>query len=141
MGVGGFTTENITLEELIKNDTRFFYSEVSDIIKKEVNLEGLLTGNINILTSVIAGLNIIKGDTGMGSLSTRGPKQTYPQYFDQQMNRYGARKDEYKPGAVRVLCAQQFQAISGERPRARSKKRSTALEVSQKQKPRVCLTR
>jgi len=37
---------------------------------------------------------IIKGDTGMGSLSTRGPKQTYPQYFDQQMNRYGARKDE-----------------------------------------------
>lgn len=37
---------------------------------------------------------IIKGDTGMGSLSSRGPKQTYPQYFDQQMNRYGARKDE-----------------------------------------------
>ena len=37
---------------------------------------------------------VIKGDTGMGQLSTRGPKETYPQYFNKVMTRIGARKDE-----------------------------------------------
>ena len=36
---------------------------------------------------------IIKGDTGMGQLSTR-TKETYPQYFNKVMVRIGARKDE-----------------------------------------------
>tara|TARA_A100001388_G_C28759932_1_gene497143 strand:- start:47 stop:2191 length:2145 start_codon:yes stop_codon:yes gene_type:complete len=37
---------------------------------------------------------LASGSVGMTQLSTRGPKETYPQYFDKVMIRIGARKDE-----------------------------------------------